>query len=152
MVVYILSALWQSLTYSPLPKLGSRDSNVCNWVTCISYFYNSYSSWPNGHGVRLRTERFQVRVLAGKIYFLFFLSSIFTCYPTHYYKIKYYPSNTEPVDTKLNAANLDLFTCIPPWISIHLEVGQISSRIVYEIKAGQLSREEFWNLEKIGKW
>ena len=34
----------------------ATESNIC-------------SSWPNGHGVWLRTRRLQVRVLAGKIIF-----------------------------------------------------------------------------------
>lgn len=36
----------------------------------IFNFLKICSSWPNGHGVWLRTRRFQVQVLAGKIFLL----------------------------------------------------------------------------------
>ena len=51
---------------TPNPRNGLILSPV-HQVTILHF--NICSSWPNGHGVWLRTRRLQVRVLAGKIIF-----------------------------------------------------------------------------------
>ena len=43
--------------------------NYVKYTKTQQEILKSCSSWPNGHGVWLRTRRFQVRVLAGKIFF-----------------------------------------------------------------------------------